>query len=401
MLTPALALLLILATPVTPGADWPKWLGPSGDGISTETALAKPWPASGLKKVWSAPVGLGYASPVAVDGRVYVFHDRDGREQVTAFDAATGAVVWNQWDEGGWHGQFPGTRATPSIDGRLLFTYGGEGDLTARMQSNGMPLWRVNVLKAAGSTPLTWGVASSPLVDGDTVYVQTGVGGSVAVAVNKKTGAILWKSETRGTAGYAAPILAKVDGTNQLIVAAAQQIVGLAPDSGKQLWTAPFHIEIDVNATTPVFRDGALFVSAAYNGGAMQLKVGPTGASPIWTTKQVQSRFNAAIFDGGSLYVNSEGTVKCVDWRTGEIQWSADAPDLRLGVGGSVVRVGQSLLTLSERGTLTLLEAKPSGYKKMSQFEVTKGSTVWATPLLYRNRIYVRGEKEITAWEIP
>jgi outer membrane protein assembly factor BamB len=381
--------------------EWPRWRGPRGDGISAETAFAKPWRSSGLLKTWSVPVGSGFSSPVGANGRVFLFHQKDGKELLTAFDAGTGDVVWEQTGNAGWTGDYPGTRATPVVEGKYVYTYGGLGDLTAWLQSDGSLVWHVNVLKAVGAHPLNWGVASSPLITADRIYVQTGVGGPIAVAVDKSTGELVWKAEVNGKAGYAPPVLVDVDGDKQVVLATAQEIVGLNPETGAKLWSTPFHIEIDVNAATPVYRDGLLFVTAAYNGGATQLRVGPSSASPTWHTRQVMARFNPAIFDDGYLYVNSESVIKCVDWRTGSVVWSADDADLRLGIGGSLVRVADKLVTLSDRGRLGLLEATPAGFKKVSSFQATTGGTVWATPLLYRNRIFVRGEKELSAWRIP
>ena len=131
--------------------DWPRWRGPRGDGISTEVELGRSWPAKGLKKIWSAPAGEGFSSPVAVNGVVYLFHQHDGAEHLTALDAATGKVLWSESDKGGWTGSYPGTRATPTIEGGVIYTFGGLGDLTARQLTTGARLWRLNVLQAVGA----------------------------------------------------------------------------------------------------------------------------------------------------------------------------------------------------------------------------------------------------------
>jgi outer membrane protein assembly factor BamB len=398
---PALVFSFALFSAAAHAEEWPHWLGPRGDGISTEVAFAKPWPAAGLNKVWSKPIGRGFSSPIALDGRVYAFHDLEGAEHLTAYDANSGAVLWDEKDEGGWNGDHPGTRATPAISEGAIYTYGGAGDLTARNLADGKKLWRLNILKAVGAQPMIWGVGSSPLVIGDLIYVQTAMGGSIAVAVNRKTGDIAWQSEEKGVAGYAPVIQVEIGGQKVLILAAGQQVVAVRPDTGKTLWKAPFHIEEDVHAATPVYRDGALFVTAAYNAGGALLKVTPKSATISWTSKQVTARFNPAILDHGYLYLNSEGFIECVDWFTGDVMWTAEERELRVGQGGAVLRVADKLITLSDRGVLTLLKATPSGYSKVSQFQAGTGWQNFAIPLLYRNRLYLRGETTLTVWAAP
>src|SRR5688500_20371580 len=114
---------------MAPAEDWPRWRGPRTDGISRETDLARSWPQGGPARVWEADVGMGYSSPVAVAGKVYLFSLDNRRETLTCFDAATGDIAWSDAAEQGWTGDYPGARATPTIDGDAVYTYGGAGDL--------------------------------------------------------------------------------------------------------------------------------------------------------------------------------------------------------------------------------------------------------------------------------
>ena len=212
--------------------DWPQWLGPRGDGISHETGLADPWPANGLKTLWSAEVGIGYSSPVAVEGKVYLFAEVNKTEVLYAFDAASGKEIWKQSSPGGWTGDHAGTRATPVVEGQFIYTYGGSGDLFCRKLADGKSVWGGSILKAVGGKPIQWGQSSSPLIVGKTIIVQGGNGGPAAVAYDKATGILAWKSSaTNGS--YAHPILIKTGKTTQLIVFAGKEILSLNPDTGQ------------------------------------------------------------------------------------------------------------------------------------------------------------------------
>ena len=384
--------------------DWPNYRGPRFDGVSRERDLVSAIAAEGLRQLWSADVGHGYSSPVAADDRVYLFTLNSSKEALTGFDASSGRIIWSHEEPTGWARSYPGTRATPSIDlaGSSIYTYGGAGDLLRRDLKSGEVRWRLNVLKATNTTNHQWGCASSPLVAARFVYVQAGAGGPVAVAVDKETGAIAWQSEFRGSGSYAQPLLINVGGTAQLIIFCADGVVAMTPDAGRTLWHVPWKTSYDVHAATPVYSEPHLLISSAYNQGGMMLRVSAASAEKLWESKEIACKVNAPVLDpaDGHLYVNSVGTVKCVSWPDGAVKWSARESALRLGEGGSLVRAGDSLLALSERGKLSLMRATPQGYRVMGQAAAVEGTTVFSTPLLYGRRLYAKGTTEFICFDL-
>jgi outer membrane protein assembly factor BamB len=380
--------------------DWPAWRGPRGDQISREP-LPDKLPEGGPRQLWAADVGLGYSSPIAAAGRVYLFSMNQGKEALTAFDANSGKIAWSVEGGQGWTSSYVGTRATPAIDGDRIYTYGGQGELTCRNLTDGKDRWRLNVLKETGSTAPQWGTASSPLIAGNLLYVQSGQGGAIAVAVDKLTGKLAWKSDATGAGGYAHPILAGVSGAPQLIIFAGSAIYGMDPQSGRTLWQYPWQTSFEVNSSTPIYRDGKLFVTSEYDHGCIQLALSATGATPVWENKNILGKFQGAILDGDYLYANSEGTIVCVSWLDGSLKWKASDPKMRLGIGGSMIRAGDKLLAMSERGKLILARATPAGIESLGQADGgVEGKEVWSTPVLYGGRLYAKGAQELVCLEV-
>ena len=395
--------------PFAVAEEWPRWRGPRGDGVSREAA-GDAWPAKGLKLLWDQRVGLGFSSPVAAGGRVYLFSMRDGRQDVlTCFDARSGEQIWESASDAGAVNDFPGTRATPTIVGDSIYTYGGSGELLCRHVADGAIRWKQNAIALAGGNQSPkWGTASSPLVEDGKVFVQTGQGGSVAVALAADTGALAWKSEATGGGSYAAPIWIKVDGTPQLVVFAASAVYGMAPDTGKTLWRQPWNTQYGVNATTPVYRAPHLFVSSEYGMGGMMLKLSPAGVEKLWEKRQIKNKFNGMVLEGDTLYGNSGGgQLVGLSWPDGEPRWKSDDSALNIGDGGSFVRAaGDKIVLMSQTGKLTLARMTPQGPVAISQFEpfqdIDESDTqVWSTPLLYGGRIYVKGAKRLLCFELP
>jgi outer membrane protein assembly factor BamB len=398
----SLALATLFATRALAAEDWPKWLGPQGNGISRETVSTDQWPRSGPKQVWGKTVGVGHSSPVAVDGRVYLFHLVGSQDHLTCFDAETGKVVWDQKYNGGWTGAYKGTRSTPVIekDDNRIYTLGGAGHLVCRELDSGKPVWALDVLKASNSQPLQWGQASSPLVLGDHIYVQGGDGGALAVCVDKRRGQPVWQSQARDKGGYAHIVQVDPGGVPQLVVFGGRAVYGLDPERGRTLWQEPWQTSYDVNAATPVYRDGYLFVSSEYNHGCMMLKLDGRGAKKLWDKRDVQCKFQPPILDGDHLYVNSAGTIKCMSWPDGKVVWESKDRKLELGAGGSMVRVGDKLVTLSERGKLSLVLATPEGAKPLAQSQLFDAREVWSTPLIYGGRLYAKGGEEFVCLDL-
>jgi outer membrane protein assembly factor BamB len=403
--------------------DWPKWRGPAGDGIVRENGLMTEWPAAGPTKVWSVPVGPGHASPVVSEGKVYLYtRDEDkNSELLTAYEAATGKQLWQQTNPGGFSGEpdpsWFGTRATPIVEAGKIYTYGGDGQLTCRELTEGKEIWSLNVLKETKANRIHWGSSSSPLIVGDALYVQGGGGAAapVAVAVDKAGGKILWQSEAKGLvaskkgakygagAGYAAPILAEVAGKKEIIVFGGLAVYGMDPATGKTIWQEEWATDYDVNASTPIYKEPNLFVTSGYGHGCMMLELSPAGAKKLWESKAMASKFSPVILDRDYLYGNSAGALKCLHWPDGKPAWElSKTKSESLGEGGTVVRFGDCLILLGERGKLTLGKATPEGFTKVSGVaKIVDGkANVWATPTISNGRLYVKGLEELLCLDI-
>lgn len=407
---------LILAVLTAPWAasaraeDWPKWLGPEGTGISKETGLLDKWPANGPRQLWSAKVGEGYSSPIAFEGKVYLFAQDGRNDTLTAFNADTGKVVWQQSNPAKREPQqsqgansengLAVPQATPTIDAGRIYTYSGGGDLVCREIADGKEVWRVDVLAQTHSQILTWACASSPLITDRLVYVQTGEDGPVAVAVDKKSGTIAWKSQATAVSGYAAPILAKVGDKQHLIIFGGDTLFGIDPDNGNTIWSELWATPNEVNACTPIYRDSHLFITSNYGQGCAMYMLSEIGVKKEWESKEVQGQFQPCILDGDHLYANSGGTLKCVHWPDGKPLWSVRG-EPRLGSGGSILLVGNNrMITLSDHGKLSLVDIQSDGAKLISEVALFDDSRVWALPLVYHGKVYAKGREQLVCLDI-
>ena len=327
---------------------------------------------------------------------MYIFTLIDGQEVLTALDAATGQTIWKQSYKGGWTGSYPGSRAAPTIEGEFIYTFGGSGELTCRKLSDGQQVWRVNVLAEKN---LDWGVASTPTIDGDRIYVQPGDGGPLALAVDKANGKVVWRARRPACAGYA-PVVVAGGGAElpkQVIVFAGKAVCGLDPASGKTLWSFPRVSQWNVNVATPILDKGRVYVTTGYGLGCMLIQLQGDGAKAVYQNKDMQGRMPTPILDAGYLYGNSEGDLVCMKLDDGQVAWREK---LNLGFGGTLVRFGDRLIAYSDAGRLMLLEATPAGCKRINQVDLFRGRELWATPLVYDGKLYVKGQTELMCLDI-
>src|SRR5688500_15733396 len=92
---PVAFLLVGLASFGAGAQQWPQWRGPNRDGIAAPTAVPASWPEKPLLK-WKQKVGEGYSTPVVANSRLFVHSRRDPEEVVSAFELASGKLVWSK-----------------------------------------------------------------------------------------------------------------------------------------------------------------------------------------------------------------------------------------------------------------------------------------------------------------
>lgn len=382
--------------------NWPNWRGPRGDNIVQEKNLLESWPAEGPKLLWTAKVGNGYSTPIAVDGKVYFSGMNNNQETVTCLKADSGEVVWSKNYGPSRTGQYAGSRATLTYENGIIYGFSPNGVLYCISAKDGALRWQMDVLKTLKAKNIGWGASSSPFIFKNEVIVCGGIVDSpMAVAVNKQTGALLWQSETKGDSGYAPCLAVNVDGTQQLIVMGGKEIAGLNPSNGKKIWTTTFSTQYQVNAATPIYRDNLLFVTSAYGHGSMLYKLSAHGITPVWEkdNKTLQGKFPSPILDNNTLFMNSSGKLKCVSWPEFKPLW--ESSEYKLGEGGTILRFGDKLITFGETGWVSLVKATAEGCQTISQFEAfPKEKETWSSPIIYEGKLYLHGSNDLKCFEI-
>ncbi|MDZ7343176.1 MAG: PQQ-binding-like beta-propeller repeat protein [candidate division KSB1 bacterium] len=375
--------------------EWPQWRGPNRDGLSTETGLLKSWPEGGPKVLWRAASGEGYSAISIAKGRAYTMYGQGNDEVLVCLDAATGKELWRyRLDSKFYNDQGNGPRSTPVVDGDLVFVQGAQSMLAAVKAATGEKVWQHDLKRDYGGRIPTWGVSSTPLVEGELLLVDVGgKEGSALCAFNKKDGRLVWKSHS-DLPGYSAPIAITVNGVRQVIFFTGTAAVGVSPKDGKIFWRHPWQTSYDVNAATPIFiPNDKVFISSGYGVGATVLQIknqnGTVKVEPVWKSRVIKNHFSSSVLVGNYLYGFDDGIFVCVDALTGEQQWQQ-----RGYQKGSLIYADGHLIVLGEQGKLGLVEATPTAYKEKASAQPLTGKC-WTMPALAGGKLYLRNQKEM------
>jgi outer membrane protein assembly factor BamB len=391
------------------GADapsWPRFHGPNGDSISSETGLLKKWPDEGPKLLWTARgIGQGYAGVTIAMGRIYTAGDVGDDLVVFALDM-DGRIQWQAKNGAAWTASQPGARGTPTIDGDRLYHENAHDDVICLDARTGRKLWSVNLASELGGKRDEFGRAESVLIDGDHVICCPG-GAAAAAALNKNSGRTIWKSPSANEpASYVSPILAEYRGLRMILTMSSRSLIGVNADTGDLLWQFEFYTPRYVaNCVTPIYHDGQVFITGGYGLGCVLLKINVKGdkatVEPAWRSKELDNRHGSAILlDGyvyGASHFNNKGRWVCLDWKTGRKTYA------ERGVGeGSLTCADGLLYTISERGKVGLVRPTPSGHELISQFEIPQGGEgpAWAHPVVCGGRLYLRHGDRLYAFDV-
>lgn len=378
-------------------ADWPQWRGPNRDGISSETGLLPSWPKGGPAVVWKANgLGVGYSSLAIVNGRFYTQGQRARQQFVFAFDAKTGRKIWETPTSRDYRDdRGDGPRGTPTIDGDRLYAMTGDGVLVSLEVASGKMVWSQNLAQKYGGSIPGWGFSESPLIDGDRLIVMPGGRGASLVSLNKRDGSLQWKTGS-DRAGYSSAIVVTVGGVRQVLALSGESAIGVLEDNGELLWHYSKVSNRTANVATPIYHDGAVFLSTDYGTGCALLRLGPKTMSEAYFTNDMKNHYSTSVLVDGYLYGYNDSILTAMQFATGKVAWK------NRSVGkGSVAYADKRLYLLSEDGQAGLAEPTPDAYREISRFEISKGSLpTWSPPVISDARLYLRDQDNLTCFDI-
>ncbi|HTU18434.1 MAG TPA: PQQ-binding-like beta-propeller repeat protein [Gemmataceae bacterium] len=420
------------------GSDWPRFLGPTGDSISTEKGILSPWPKQGPPIVWQKELAEGYGMPVISRGRIFIFDRVRDRARLRCCNSETGEQLWTfdyPTDYQDLYGYSGGPRCSPVVDGDRVYIYGVEGELHCLRVLDGKRVWKIDTIADFNVRQNFFGVGSTPVVEGDLLIAQ--VGGSSKddparnarhrpkgsdsgiVAFDKYTGKVRYRVSNE-LASYSGPVLATVGGRRWCFVFARGGLVGLDPANGKLDFHYPWRANIveSVNASNPVVAGNRVFISECYGPGSALLEIKAGKPKEVWTDqdkglrdKSMQCHWNTPIHVDGYLYGCSgrhtnEAELRCIELAGGKVMWR------RRGLTrSSLLLVDNHFICLSEDGMLRLLKVNPEKYEEVSRVELMRkdeagrpepllNEPCWAAPILSHGLLYVRGADRLVCLEL-
>ncbi len=434
-----------------------EWRPENRTGVSAEKGLLKSWPELGPNLLWSNLELTKGNSTVSFGTNVIYTTGTQGENDILYALDMNGKLLWQTVIGRAWNQSFPESRATPTIEGNKVYTTSGLGDLACADGTTGKIIWSYKASEENKGTYGNWGIAESLLIDGNKVYYSPGGAETMTIALNKETGSVIWKSVSlNDKPGYVSPILVNYAGKKMLINVSLAHLFAVDASNGDILWkvehqkpelgprpapapgsgpnpmppagqappagqTPPPAGQIPpagqrpptgsrppmdlILCTTPIFKDGMVYVTGGYNIGGMMVKIADDGksANVVWTDKVLDDHHGGVVLIDGYIYGsnwinNSDGNWCCIEWATGKKMWEE-----HWNCKGSIIAADGMLYIYDEKnGFAGLLKANPEKFELVSSFKVTLGSAgpFWAHPVIHNGILYLRHTNALMAYKI-
>lgn len=456
----AFGLLVTIQAFLCAAGNWPRFLGPDANNVSTETGLLDKWPAQGVPIIWQKEIGSGYSAPSVMGKRLVLHHRFKDEEVVECVDATSGESLWRHASPSGFsdpYGYNNGPRCTPILYSNRCYTFGAGGRLACLDLNTGVPVWQRDTATEWTVPEPFFGVGSTPLLEDDKLIVM--VGGqpnSAVVAFNSSNGKVLWENGgktnwqgvltlgwrgeapyrwtgTEKMASYSSPVAATIQGRRCVLCFVRQGLMCLNPTNGAIHFSRWFESQMNesVNAMCPVVQNDMILISAAYYRiGAVLLRVLPDGRSfeESWRSPGrsmerdpngglippvLEIHWNTPVLHDGYLYAFSgrnepDATFRCVEFETGKLIWSraerwashSSSQPAVYGRGSAILADGR-LIVLGEGGKLGLFALNPKEPKEICSWQVPQlHYPCWAAPVLAGKKLYLRSEDRLVCLDL-
>jgi outer membrane protein assembly factor BamB len=407
--------ILVLAVAGIASADnWPVWRGPNSDGLSRETKLPTQWSAT-ENIAWKLPLpGMGGSTPIIWGERIFLTSE-DNRDIVLLCVSTEGKELWKRklgtsggkvrGDEGN------GASASPSTDGKHVYAFAGSGEL-ACFDFEGKEVWKFNLQDRYGKFKIQFGMHSTPLLDGDRLYLQLiHSGGGQVVALDKADGKEAWKVERKSDGraecehSYASPALWRKGKDAFLIVHGNDYATGHRLDNGEEIWrVGGLNPKERYNPTlrfvaSPLATPDLIIIPSAKNGPVVGLKPDAAGMVEAgskheqWRLPKNTPDVPSPLLHDGLVYLCGEfGVLTCLDAKTGKEHYSQQLHKVRYRAS-PVYADGMVYLTARD-GVVTVVKAGPK-FEQVAENKLPDQTS--ASPAIADGRIYVRGFEALYA----
>jgi len=395
---------LPVSTNRTGGTYWSGFRGANRSGRYDELPVNFRWSETPPKLLWKQPIGGGYASFAIARGVAYTIEQRRDEEAVTAYDIATGTELWAM----AWPARFEermggdGPRSTPTWHDGRVYAVGGTGELRCLDGESGATIWRRDVLNDTVATPLHYGACASPLMLGDAVVVlggnPAGKRGRGMIAYDRGTGEILWQALNEKV-GYASPVLAAINGVDQILTFTGHRFLGLDPGSREVLWQFPWKINYDNAIAQPlVVTTNQVFISAGYGKGCALLEFqndkDAWSLETKWRNIFMKNKFSSSVLHEGHIYGLDNDIMVCLDVATGRKQWK----DGRYGYG-QIILVHDHVLVLCGDGDMALVKCNPEEHEEVARIPALDGKT-WNHPAMADGLLLIRNSATMACYDL-
>jgi outer membrane protein assembly factor BamB len=390
--------------------DWPQWRGPDRSGHAATSAMSPRELPKDLQPKWRLSVGGGHSSPVLAGGRLIYLDQQNDREVAHALDARTGRELWRTEYSAGFQDEWgPGPRSTPIIDGDRVYIQSCSGEFRCLRLKDGAVVWKTSFNDDFGvkfnnkdGTASRRGNNGSGVIDGDRLVLPVGSPADASlVCFDKNTGQVLWKAG-QDEAAYSSFMVASLAEVKQVVAFTADALLGADLADGRILWRVPLKTTAKRHAASPVIVGNRGMVNS-HTLGLLCFEVRKSGtgfeAVSAWENKDLKINLATPVVVGDALYCQGANRdYICADVKTGKLLWSQAG----FGTGrkdyASTIVAGDRLLVLTEDGQLLLLRPDRTKYSEVGRLQVC--GTTWSHPAFADGRLYVRDGRQLFCVEL-
>jgi len=383
------------------GEESSQWRGFNRDGVyHEETGLLTTWPVGGPELLWYVDkLGDGYSSPAIANGRIYITGLHADDLVLSVFNL-NGELLARRIIGREWASSYPGSRATITVNDGHLYVFNSLGHIICLNEKTLEQVWKRDVLRDFDGRNIRWGMTESPLIIGDKIIVTPGGRRHNVVALNKKTGELVWSSQALGEqSSYCSPLFIDGYSVPLIVTNTERHIIGLNANTGELLWSHPQTNTHNIHPNTPLYSNGMIFSTTGYGGGSVMLRLTNNGKSveQVWRN-DVDNQMGGAVKVGNTIFTSGHRNrgFFAIDWNTGAINYS-----VRQISPSAIVAADGMLFVYSDRGEVALVRPNPNNFELVSSFHITHGTNQhWAHPVIHDGVLYIRRGDALMAFAV-